>query len=52
MWKNVDVNNTNREKKLRHDKHSRQFFVSDLRNLVVIVVGILVAKAIAAKKPK
>ena len=42
----------NREKKLRHDKLSRQFFVSDLSNLVVILVGILVAKAIPAKKPK
>ena len=41
-----------REKKLRHDKLSRQFFVSNLSNLVVILVEILVAKAIPAKKPK
>jgi len=42
----------NREKKLRHDKLSRQFFVSNLSNLVVILVEILVAKAIPAKKLK
>ena len=40
----------NREKKLRHDKLSRQFFVRNLSNLVVILVEILVAKAILAKK--
>ena len=40
------------EKKLRHDKISRQFFVSDLSNLMAILVTILVAKAIPAKKPK
>ena len=42
----------NREKKLRHDKLSRQYFVRNLTNLVVILVGILVAKAFPAKKPK
>ena len=42
----------NREKKLRHDKLSRQFFVRNLSNLVVILVEILVAKAIPAKKLK
>ena len=42
----------NREKKLRHDMISRQFFVNDLSNLRAILVTILVAKAIPAKKPK
>ena len=36
----------NREKKLRHDKLSRHFFMSNLSNLVAILVEILVAKAI------
>ena len=40
----------NREKKLRHDKLSRQFFVKNLSNLLVIQVKILVARAIPAKK--
>ena len=40
------------EKKLRHDKLSRQFFVRNLSKLVVILVEILVAKAIPAQKPK
>ena len=34
---------------LRHGKLSCQFFVSNLSNLVVILVAILVAKAILAK---
>ena len=41
-----------REKKLRRDKLSRQFFVRNLSNLVVILVEILVAKAIPVKKLK
>ena len=44
--------NTNTEKKLRHDKISRQFFVSDLSNLMAILVTILVAMAIPTKKFK
>jgi len=42
----------NREKKLRHDKLSRHFFVSNLSNLVVVLVEIMVAKAIPVKKSK
>ena len=48
----ANLRENNREKKLRHDKLYRQIFVSNLSNLVVILVGILVAKAIPAKKPK
>ena len=40
------------EKKLRHDKIFRQFFVSDLSNLMATLVTTLVPKAIPTKKPK
>ena len=41
-----------REKKLRHDKVSRQFFASNLSNLREIPAVESQAKAIPAKKPK